>query len=276
MGQPAIISFLNSDIEEKKTVQQYSELKFLHGLRKDFIKNPSDFVIVVEPENLKMLKEVNETVFKYLKGILVKNSAEAMALLPILLKDVKLSSKFLKLFSDYSSEVLERISWAWSAEGQSELIADAKLVGDELFVQSCDFQRYLIPVKNIKALSKVGSDDISNFEIDKQGSYLYWPQYDIHLDLEALRVASDPELKAKIKAKSIAYDERYGEAIKNIRRKYNLNQDDFEISDKQIRRYEHGAQRPTFKSYKIMASAHGLSVEKYLEELNDEFSRLKN
>ena len=51
---------------------------------------------------------------------------------------------------------------------------------------------------------------------------------------------------------------------------------EFVLSDKQIRRFETGEQRPTIKTYEAMAKAHQMSLDEYMNELAEKYRILQN
>ncbi len=66
---------------------------------------------------------------------------------------------------------------------------------------------------------------------------------------------------------------KFGEAIRDLRKSYGLTQGDFELSDKQIRRFEIGEQRPTLKAYAALAKAHEMEVNEYMKKLAELYQR---
>ena len=92
--------------------------------------------------------------------------------------------------------VPRRVLIAWLHGAQNELIADASVVDDRLFVISCAIDRYEVSFDQVPALKSI-PEATYKFEIDEDGSFVHWPGPDIHIDLDAIRGAIDPESRAK-------------------------------------------------------------------------------
>ena len=60
----------------------------------------------------------------------------------------------------------------------------------------------------------------------------------------------------------------FGKKMRIFRESRDISQTSFEgISDKQIRRYEHGKMFPTMRSLENIANKFGVSVEQYIDEV---------
>lgn len=163
--------------------------------------------------------------------------------------------------------VPSRVLRAWTHGAQEQLIADARVANDRLFVTSCALQQYEVPINKIAALKSLPESTRANFTIDEDGSYLHWPEPDIHLDLDAVRVAIDPVASKKaFEAKALRH-QRYGSAIAKLRLEKGLKQSDIPgLSERQVRRIEHG-QGTTYDSLSRLADAHGMALDEYLNQL---------
>ena len=160
-----------------------------------------------------------------------------------------------------------RVLLAWQAGAQRELIADARISGDEIFVVSCEPEIYRIPVASIPALRKMPVGERSNFRLAEDGSYLHWPAQDVHLDLDALLTAIDPERRKRADKVKRAYGQHYGEAVASLRVGKGLRQDDIAgLSDREVRRIERGGQA-TINSFQRLAAAHKMGLSEYLNEV---------
>jgi hypothetical protein len=160
-----------------------------------------------------------------------------------------------------------RVLRAWAHGAQDTLIADAQVANDRLFVTSCDLQHYEISLDKISALRTVPESERRNFVIDEDGSYLHWPGPDIHLDLDAIRVAIDPAARKRAFDAKAIRDQRYGKAITKLRLGNGLKQSDIGgLSDRQVRRIERG-ESLSYESLNRLAAAHGMKLDEYLNEL---------
>jgi hypothetical protein len=163
--------------------------------------------------------------------------------------------------------VPSRVLRAWAHGAQEELIADAKVASDRLFVTSCALRQYEVPIDKIAALKSLSESTRVNFTIDEDGSYLHWPEPDIHLDLDAIRVAIDPVASRKAFEAKALHHHRYGGAIAMLRLKKGLKQSDIPgLSDRQVRRIESG-EGTTYESLSRLANAHGMGLDEYLNQL---------
>lgn len=169
----------------------------------------------------------------------------------------------------------KRIKKAWEWEAQDELIAYASASSDALYVMGCDFNYWEIPFTSLPCFEKIPISERNNFELDEDGSYLYWECADIHLDLENFKAAVDPEFKAKLLLEKQKYNESFGRAIQLVRKEYKLKQKDIEnISDRHIRRIEKEGYQPTLDILKRLATAHQLDLESYLEKVNEKLKKI--
>jgi hypothetical protein len=153
-------------------------------------------------------------------------------------------------------------------ESDSRRILDARIEDGVLRVVSPDFRRMEIPISKIDELSKADKKAVAHFEIDDDGSYIYWPDLDLHLGWEQLFQIVDPEAARKAQQKSHQFNERYGAAIRRVREEKGLTINEITgLSDKQLRRIERGECRLTANAVKELAEAHGMAANEYLQKL---------
>jgi hypothetical protein len=165
------------------------------------------------------------------------------------------------------TDISERILQAWEMGAEQDLIAHATVSEQSLCVLACDLNVFNVPFSANYALRSIPETERANFELDTDGSFLYWESKDIHLDLESLKVAIDPDLRARFMAEKIHYDRRYGKAIAAVRKSHKLKQTEIAgISARHIGRIEKGA-RPKLETLKKLAQGHGLEVNDYLNKV---------
>src|ERR1035438_3705243 len=117
------------------------------------------------------------------------------------------------------------------------------------------------------SLKRIPTAERANFTVDEDGSYIYWAGPDIHLDLDAIRAAIDPEAHASAETAKALHDSRYGAAIAKLRLSMGLKQSQIEgLSERQVRRIEKGG-GTTYEALRRLASAHRMDLESYLREL---------
>ena len=162
-------------------------------------------------------------------------------------------------------EVPKRVLTAWWHGAQDALIADASVAHVHLFVVSCALDHYHVAFDDVPALKDIPEDERKNFRIDEDGSYLHWPVPDIHIDLDVIRAAIDPEWRAQLLAEKLTHDRRYGAAIAELRLSKGLKQSEIPgLSERQLRRIERGA-GTSYESLRRLAEAHGMKLDVYLE-----------
>lgn len=183
---------------------------------------------------------------------------------------IKRKNKLVETYCGFDLNAAKRIKQAWEWEAESELIAIASVSANRLFVMGCDLQTWEVPLKSLPSLERIPQSEISNFELDEDGSYLYWKYADIYLDLEDIKAAVNPEFKEQLLLSKIKYNKAFGKAIATVRKAYKLNQDAIDgISDRHLRRIENEGQQPTLDVLKKLAASHGLDLENYLDRVNE-------
>lgn len=278
MSSTAFIS-LTDETNIGKAFEGCKSVKLFDGFTSNVKKAKGDFIIILSLNEILELESLkNEPNFKNrMKGLLIKEDLEYKNIFSSLLESLKLKS-FLNRTIDFSSEEeLRRIVRAWNIGAQKDLISSFEVISEDLlYVKTCDFNKFFVPVKNLKSLTGLSKEQLQNFELDEDGSYVHWPERDIHLDLENFRDAIDPHSKVRSKVKNLKYDKAYGKSMKLVREELGLTQLDLGLSDKQIRRYESGLSRPSFKSIQIIADAAGIEVQDYLDRVASTYQKIRN
>ncbi len=154
------------------------------------------------------------------------------------------------------------------ASPEDDRIVDAWWEGDAFVVLSPSFQRLSIPLARLSRLIGADSDSISKYEIDSDGSFVYWPHADIHLGwLQFLRMV-DPAAVLAARIKHEKFNRRYGSAIRSVRKTQGLRQSDISgLTPRQVGRIEKGECRATLNSLTKLAKAHDLKLNDYLFQL---------
>ncbi|MGH9892220.1 MAG: DUF2442 domain-containing protein, partial [bacterium] len=119
-----------------------------------------------------------------------------------------------------------RVLTAWGHGAQNELIATASLADDSLLVLTCALETLEVRFDQMPALKRIPEDHRSNFEVVEDGSFIHWPEPDIHLDVDAIRTAISPELQEEARGRRRVHDRRYGAAIAAFRKGAGLRQTD--------------------------------------------------
>jgi hypothetical protein len=145
----------------------------------------------------------------------------------------------------------ERILDAWVEDGRLRLVSTA-------------FEWLTVPFERLVQYVPRKQD---RFEIDEDGSFLYWPDFDVHMGWTQLLQLVKPEAGLAAKQRSADFNARYGEAIRAFREQSRLRQRDIAgLDPRQVRRIEQGA-RATPSALRKLAKAHGMDLADYLGEV---------
>ena len=169
---------------------------------------------------------------------------------------------------DAISAIIKRAISGIAVNQDRSRIVDAWVEGANLVVLSPSFQRLNIPAVELAQYLGNQVECIKTFEIDEDGSYLYWPHADVHLGWEQFQGIVNPTSLVAAQQKSAAFNLEYGAAIRGLRVVRGLKQSDIKgIADRHLRRIEHGQMAATSSVLKALADAHGMSLADYLAEL---------
>ncbi len=215
--------------------------------------------------------------FNPLKTEQIKNNKTSLELIIIytansVILQVSDSKKSHKTFLSYKYKqdptVVDRIKLAWEWESEDELIATAKASENILIVMGCDLNLWQVSFEAIPCLNKLPLAERTNFEIDRDGSYLHWQWNDVHVDLEDIKAAVDPEFRNQLYLEKLKYNQSLGKAISQVRKAHNLNQNEIKgLSDRHLRRIENEGYQVTIDVLKKLAVAHNMNLEDYLAEV---------
>jgi hypothetical protein len=166
------------------------------------------------------------------------------------------------------SELLGRICFALGWDGTRGSIIDAYLVGDRLFVRGPKQRMLHVPLESILALRGEPEAAVRNLSIDPDGSFIYWPDLDVHLGWNQFLQAIDPAELRKAQQRNAGFNERYGASIRRVREAGGVLQSNVEgLTERQLRRVEQGKSRATTAAITALAKAHGLDANAYMERL---------
>ncbi len=173
--------------------------------------------------------------------------------------------KSMIVYSDF--KVPQRILKAWQMGAQNQLIANATYFDDKLLVINCALEEFKLPFDKTIATANIPLKERNLFEIADDGSYIYWPKSDVHIDLDSIRCAIDEAWKERSEAIRIMHDKRYGQVIAFLRKEHKLRQSDITgLSERQVRRIEAG-DHTSFDTLKLLADAHGMKLNEYLNNI---------
>jgi hypothetical protein len=164
--------------------------------------------------------------------------------------------------------LLKRLAASLETDDTSDRILDARIEDGRLHLVSPDFRRLNVPIDQIQALKSQDLGDVEKFEIDEDGSFLYWPSFDLHLGWAQLQQIVDPEAARKALQRNEEFNERYGQAVGKVREEAGLKLSDITgISEKQLRRIESGECRLTSNAIGALSQSHKLATNEYMKKL---------
>lgn len=155
--------------------------------------------------------------------------------------------------------VWRRVRHARELAATEHLIAHAEVRGELLLVDRCDLTRLSVP------LGKIRHGD-GQPVVERFGAYLDWPDADLQLGLDDIRLALEPERQTAAQADAADADCRYGAAIRAVRERHGLKRTQIAgLSAAALGRLERGEQRADLAALTRLAAAHQLDVNAYLE-----------
>jgi len=164
--------------------------------------------------------------------------------------------------------VVKRLVIALSRDTPWEGILDAYMLGESLVVLLGDMSVREFPVRHLPKMGRLGLDAISLFEIDSAGSFLHWPDPDVHLGSSQLLQAVDPMYLADIEIKRYEM-EKISLVIHDMRTERFLKQTDIEgLSDRHVRRLEKEKIRLTVDAAAKLAFSFRMDLPEFLDELS--------
>jgi hypothetical protein len=165
-------------------------------------------------------------------------------------------------------EVIHRFLSGVTRFDGAKTIVDAWLEGGNLVVLSPSFERLVVPFSKLTKFIGKKDDEVARFEIDEDGSFLSWPHADAHFGWEQLLHLIDPTAALETKQKTAEFNERYGAAIRLLREERGLKQSDIAgLTDRHLRRVEHGQQAASIATLESLAQAHEMELGQYMNEI---------
>jgi len=147
-------------------------------------------------------------------------------------------------------------------------IVDAWIENGQLVLLAPSFERLEVPLEKLNKLIGENEEQVPAFEIDEDGSFLYWPHADVHLGWDQFRQITDHTFALRAQARSRDFNVQYGKAIRRYREAHKLKQSEIEgVTDRHLRRIEHGQQAASKGVLEALAGAAGVSLDACLKEL---------
>jgi transcriptional regulator with XRE-family HTH domain len=148
-----------------------------------------------------------------------------------------------------------------------EGIVDCYLLGEDLTLLLGDLTTRSFPTQQVPSLAGMSLAERARFQIDQDGSFLYWPEHDLHLGASQLLQMVDPGYRADVVMERYSRDFS-GAAIAQMREARKLRQADIEgLSERQVRRIEQGISQLTAGAAFRFAAAFDLSFRNFLDDM---------
>lgn len=165
-----------------------------------------------------------------------------------------------------------RMLRAWALGVQRDSIAAATTWDNRLLVVTCAFDEFEIGFDAYPALRGIPAAERARFEIEQDGMFLYWPGAKVHLTADDLRLATNPDLRARAEVRRVTHDRAFGAAVRALRESLGITQARVEgLSARHLRRIENGYV-PGDEAIVALAAAHGMDPDAYLERVSERMS----
>ena len=272
----ALIAAVVTSSEVRARIPKLRGIKLLKSFTSSVVGNYKRIVVSARltdlPDISHYIREANDR--HHLRQLLVFDS-KASNLLPQYMTLSNLRS-LRNIIVHTNTDVPLRVLKAQAMGSERELIADARVADSELVVISCAGDSYVLPLSKVRHLSGASESTLDDFSIDEDGSYIYWEDLDVHIDLQTIRELVDPLEREKARHAKLQSDALLGRAIAEIRKSRRLRQSDVPgLSARQVRRIESG-NRPRVSTLGLIAEAHGLETNAYLDEVAEVLQKLKS
>lgn len=202
-----------------------------------------------------------------LQALLVRTDVEA-EWVPFMLRRAGLRTlRNLLVHSDLG--LPGRMLRAWALGVQRDSIAAATTWDDRLLVVTCAFEEFEIGFGAYPALGRIAPGERARFEVEEDGMFLHWRHAQVHLTVDDLRLATDPELRARAEARRLAHDQSFGSAVRALRESSGIAQSRVAgLSARHLRRIENGYV-PGDEAIAALAAAHGMDPGEYLDAVGE-------
>ena len=131
------------------------------------------------------------------------------------------------------------------------------------------------PIERLPQVGRFEPAALSHFVIDSAGSYLYWPDRDVHMGPSQMLQAVDPMYLADVEIRRYEM-EKISLALLDMRNDLQLKQTEIlGLSERHVRRLEREETRLTVDAASTFASAFGLTLSEFLDELSERITVLQ-
>ena len=171
--------------------------------------------------------------------------------------------------------VVKRLVIALQRPAPWEGILDAYVLEDSLVVVLGDMSVREFPIRRLPRVRRFEPTAVSRFEIDSAGSYLYWPDRDVHMGPSQMLQAVDPMFLSDVEIRRYEM-ENVSQALQDMRSDRQLKQTEIPgLSERHVRRLEKETVRLTVEAATKFASAFAMTLSEFLDELSRRIADLR-
>ncbi|WP_419949991.1 hypothetical protein [Candidatus Palauibacter sp.] len=165
--------------------------------------------------------------------------------------------------------VVKRLVIALTRPAAWEGILDAYVLEDSLVVVLGDMSVRQFPIERLPKVRRFEPAAVRRFVIDSSGSYLHWPDPDVHMGPSQMLQAVDPMHLADVEIRRYEM-ENVSQALRDMRRDRGLKQTAIRrLSERHVRRLEREEMRLTVDAATKFAGALDLTLAEFLDELSE-------
>ena len=172
--------------------------------------------------------------------------------------------------------VVKRLVIALKRSVPWEGILDAYVLEDSLVMILGDMSARQFPTKELPRVRRFEPAVVRRFEIDSAGSYLHWPDGDVHMGPSQMLQAVDPMYLSDVEIRRYQM-ENVSQALLDMRNDRRLKQAEIPgLSERHVRRLEREEVRLTVKAANRFADAFELTLSEFLDELSERITALRS
>ena len=171
--------------------------------------------------------------------------------------------------------VVKRLVIALKRPAPWEGILDAYVLDGVLMVVLGDMSVREFPIDRLPRVRRFEPAVVGRFVIDSAGSYLHWPDRDVHMGPSQMLQAVDPMYLSDVEIRRYQM-ENVSQVLLDMRNDRQLKQTDIPgLSARHVRRLEKEAARLTVDAAAKFASAFSMTLSEFLDELSERITALR-
>ena len=171
--------------------------------------------------------------------------------------------------------VVKRLIIALTRPAPWEGILDAYVLDGFLMVVLGDMSVREFPIDRLPRVRRFEPAVVGRFVIDSAGSYLHWPDRDVHMGPSQMLQAVDPMYLSDVEIRRYQM-ENVSQVLLEMRNDRQLKQTDIPgLSGRHVRRLEKEAARLTVDAATKFARAFGMTLSGFLDELSERITALR-